>query len=499
MRKTLPFIFIAILVSTPAFAQARRYYANSVFSWWPQYKDISLFQKFVDESKQKGMNSISIDIPWSIEDASGNYDFTATDARIDYIVSRNMSVFIRVNMTTLGKQVPHWLTEEMLMRTEDGKVYRRESDGVAIPSIAHPVVRGKMVRFAEAVARRYGERFKLQAVSEHPISALSVGFNTNMEADYVAGVDFSQAAKDDFARWIKGRYKTLSSLNSLWGTEYAGCNEIDLAKAHPTAQHLYYQYTLERLFDELAIAVRRAQPDVKLGIQAGCLWDNHSRRTTDIARLLKNMDWLFVSHVPAHDHGFSSDHMRTVAGGRKVANQVDGPTQIGATSGRYFNQSYRTFQHGCEAVILSDWGLENLRDYTKWPFLHDIGALARKSFTPPSSEEAIYMSSWDLINNSAKAEDYISLYSKLTDEGKNVIDVVDDSAIAAYPNILARYKMIHLPANWTIPAATRLELEKVANRLVVDKPLVAGTLDEYGRHTAPLIAAGGNSPESAKH
>ena len=85
-----------------------RYYVSTVFSWWPTYSDLSLYRKFVDGSKQKGMNAISVDIPWTVEDSSGKFDFAEPDQRIDYAVSRGLSVFIRVNTTTLGGRTPQW-------------------------------------------------------------------------------------------------------------------------------------------------------------------------------------------------------------------------------------------------------------------------------------------------------------------------------------------------------------------------------------------------------
>jgi hypothetical protein len=467
---------------------ARRYYVSTVFSWWPTFADLSLFQKFVSESKQKGMNSVSIDIPWTIEQPNGSYDFTEYDKRIDFIVSQGMSVFIRINTTNIGKQRPKWLTDDMLQRTRDGKIYKRDTDGGTLPSIIHPVVRDHIVKFFRAAATHYGTRYKFTLGGDYPIVTISPAFDLYMESEYFpdADVDYSPTAEADFALWVKTQYKTLDDLNVKWGKKYKNWQDIKLKDAHDTARELYFEFTLQRIFDAIGNAVHDVSK-LRVGLQAGCIWDNPHRRTMNVTPLLSKLDWLMIADAPDYDHAFSTDYARCSALGKSVSSEIDTANQATATNGKYFNQGVRAFDHGADAVFVANWDLASMRDNGKWTFLHFVGKMARKPSARPKPTTAIYLSTWDLIHHVVDVEQYISVYSTLSDGGKIPVDVLSDYVIASDPKKLANYSEIHLPANWTIPANVRKALTNVEKKLKVKKPLVAGTLDEYGRPTEPLV------------
>jgi hypothetical protein len=466
----------------------RRYYVSTVFSWWPTSRDFSLFQKFVDESKQKGMNSVCIDVPWTIQDNSGRCDFTETDRRADYVVSKGMCLFLIANTTTLGGQSPAWLTKDMLQATPDGKVYKREADGGTLPSLAHPVVRERIVEFCRQVAGHYGTRWTQTIAGEYPVIVLCPAFDLSMQAQYSpdADVDYSPAAQADFAMWVKTHYGRLDNLNSKWAKDYKSWDEVTLSQAHPTARQLYFEYTLQRELDAIGKAVHEAS-DLPVGLLAGCFWDNSHRRTMNITSLLRNLDWLLVLDPADSNHAFSTDFARCSASGKKVASQMDAAGLPNATSSNYFNQGVRAFEHGARAVVVTNWDLASLRDNSKWPFLHFVGKLARYPSANPNPNTAIYISTWDLVSRVTTIGQYLSAYESLSDGGKKPVDLLSDYIIASDPKRLSRYSEIYLPANWTIPADVRAALSKVQDKLKVNKPLVAGTLDEYGHPTEPLV------------
>ncbi|MEN6371339.1 MAG: beta-galactosidase [Armatimonadota bacterium] len=481
-------LVVASCALAGSMATGRRYYADTVFSWWPTAKDLSLFQKFVDESKEKGMNSISIDVPWSIMSADGRCDFAEADKRIDYIVSRGMSVFIRINTTTLGGQSPKWLTDDMLQRIPDGSVYRRSTDGATLPSLAHPAVLRRITSFCRSTAEHYGSRYRRTASGDYPVVALSPAFSLYMESGYFpdADVDYSTAAQADFAAWVKTYYKSLADLNAKWGRNYKSWREIKLADAHNTAKQLYFEFTLQRVLGSIADAVHKAS-NIPVGLQVGCIWDNPQRRTMSVGPLMRKMDWLFTADAPDFDHAFSTDYARCSALGKKVSSEIDAASHAAATNGRYFNQGVRAFEHGASSAVLANWDLSSIRDNDKWPFLHFLGELARKPSANPKPDKAIYVSTWDLINKTASIDQYLPVYEMLSDGGKQCVDVLSDYAISANPAILSNYSEIYLPANWTIPPEVRMALARVKNKLKASKPLIAGTLDEYGRPADPFI------------
>jgi len=495
MRSRYAFVCGALLALAVVFAPAfgaelpdRRYYVNTVFSWWPTYTDFSLFQKFVDASKRKGMNCISLDIPWTIQGDDGGCGFTEPDRRVDYVISRGMSVFVRVNTTTAGGKAPKWLTNDMLQCTRDGKVYKRDTDGGMLPSLAHPAVRDHIVRFFRDVARHYGARYERGPSGEYPVVALSAAFDLYMESEYTpdADVDYCAAAEKDFAAWARSHYKSLADLNAKWGKSLPSWDKVSLKDAHDTARELYFEFTLQRVLDLIGDTVHQAS-SLAVGMQTGSIWDNPHRRTMNVTPLLRKLDWLFIADGPDYNHAFSTDYARCSAPGKSVGNEIDAATHPLATGGRYFNQGVRAFEHGARAVFVANWDISSIRDNDKWPFLHFVGKIARSPAAHPRPERAIYVSTWDLINRAAAAGEYMSAYDALSDGGKQSVDVLPDCIIATNPGCLSSYREVHLPANWTIPPDVRRALSRVQARLKVAKPLVAGTLDEYGRPTEPLV------------
>lgn len=465
----------------------RRYYISTVFSWWPTYTDMTLFRKFVDESKRKGANSIGLDIPWSVEQSDGRYDFTEPDKRIDYAVNQGMSVFLRINTTTTPDSKPEWMTDSMLQCTPDGKVFKRNTDAAALPSLSHPTVKEQIVKFARAASSHYGSRYKLTISGEYPIMAISPAFDLYMESQYCpdADLDYSPAAQACFAKWVKSHYKSLDNLNSKWGEEYASWNDVVLKNAPETAKQLFFESELKTMIDLFADAVQNTS-GIPVGLYAGNIWDNPHSRTLNVTPLLNKITWLFVSDAPEQDHAFSTDYARSCAPGKRIASAIDAATHAEATNGRYYNQGVRAFEHGASAVSIVNWDLSNIRDNNRWPFLHFVGKLTRYPTASPKPDRAMYVSTWDLILRVSSINDYLAVYKTLSDGGKLPVDVLPDYIIASDPGRLSRYKEIHLPANWTIPPDVRKALMKVQDKLKINKPLVAGTLDEYGRPEAPL-------------
>jgi hypothetical protein len=301
-----------------------------------------------------------------------------------------------------------------------------------------------------------------------------------------ADVDYSPAAEADFAIWVKKQYKSLDDLNAKWEKKYKNWQEIKLKDAHNTARELYFEFTLQRILDAIGNAVHNSS-NLKVGLQGGCIWDSPHRRIMNITPLLAKLDWLMVVDAPDYDHAFTTDYARCSAMGKRVSNEINIANQATATNGKYFNQGVRTFDHGADAVFVANWDLAGMRDNKKWPFLHFVGKMARKPAAQLKPTTAIYISTWDLINHVVDIEQYISVYNTLSDGGKVSVDVLSDYVIASNPKKLNEYTEIYLPANWTIPPSVRKALINVEKKLKVNKPLIAGTLDEYGKPTEPLV------------
>ncbi len=146
---------------------------------------------------------------------------------------------------------------------------------------------------------------------------------------------------------------------------------------------------------------------------------------------------------------------------------------------RLDNANPRPRTHGGSAVFTSNWDLEAIKDRKAWSYLSKIPKLPRK--LAEKSSVAMYLSPWDLINKKVDIHTYLKTYDKLSGNGARIVDVIPDAVITDNPRILAHYKSIYLPANYTIPDQVRAALLKNRGKLIIEQPAMAGTLDIYGK------------------
>lgn len=485
--KTVTALALFCAVAFPA-ACAQRYYVNSVYNIWKPnpWANMRKYRAFVDESKARGFDSINMDISWATARSDGSYDFSLFDKQVSYAISKGMYVWPRLNCSLIRGREPYWFTDDMCMRDINGSIYVH-SNG-RIPSITHPVVLREMVRFCEAVARHCEQTFKVSPSGVDPIVCMPFGFTPTLEAEYFfdGELDYSHSARDGFAKWVRSAYPSLGDLNDKWGSSYKAWDEVDLAKAHPTAKELYFESRLQILLDLVGDSVHKASPRMKVGLQTGCIWDIAKRRTMNITPLLRKMDWLLIADSYRYPHAFSTDYARCSASGKPVSNEIDGPGFGGGNEER-LTQALRTYAHGGRAVFTSNWSLEELRDHKSWTFLEKAARLSTAPVPDIKADAAIYLSVWDLINGKVARATYQKIYDTISGNGVKVVDVLPDAVIAGNPRILEKYKSVYLPANYTIPTNVRGVLLAYKDKLIIQQPGKAGTLDIYGRAVAKRL------------
>lgn len=485
MSRCLTLSLPAVLLCSAATGQPR-YFVNSAYNPWGWWADSKVFEAYVDVSKARGHNAMTVDISWAAERPDGSYDFSLLDSQVNCILSRNMSAFVRLNLSTIANKVPYWFTDEHLMCQPDGSVYRHAHGGT-IPSISCPLVIEKMVRFAGAVARHCDRAFPLRASGAETILGLSVSFTPTLECEYFfdGEIDYSTWARADFARWVRREYASLADLNGKWGTHYTRWDEAGLVSAHPTAKELFFESNLRDLLDRIGDAVRSASPRIKVGMQTGCIWDVFKRRVMNVTPLLRKMDWIYVADAPSYPHAFSTDYLRCSAPGKLISNEIDGPW-TGGTDEQWTDQAIQTYAHGANALFTANWSMDDMRDAGKWTFRRVARRLAHEPAVKPKPDVAIYLSTWDLIHQKIGVGTYQQAYNELSSNGLNAVDVLPDAVIAAGPDALARYQRVYLPANVIIPPEVRSALLRYRGRLVIAQPDRAGTMDVYLKPTARL-------------
>ena len=186
-------------------APERPWFVNTSWLKRPTTSDacVQPAQRAVDVSVARGCTAMSFDIPWSLEQADGGYDFTQVDKIVDYTRAKGLGVFVRVDTSLRhGWKFP-WMTDPMLMCTKDGEVYVRRSGRrrQTVPAITHPKVLEKMCAFYTAIARHFRRR-------KVPVICYSAAFNLYMESEYFAvGLDYSASARETFTRWVREKGK----------------------------------------------------------------------------------------------------------------------------------------------------------------------------------------------------------------------------------------------------------------------------------------------------
>lgn len=480
--KLLIIFFVLLLVSTVSAGQ--RYFVCTLWSYMDEAKNPTLTREYLSLMKKHGFNALSIDAHWNIARPDGTYDFTQFDRIVQEALNSGFAVFVRVNTSCTWGLKPYWLKDEHLACEKSGKPFIRPVDKSGIPSISNREVLTRMADFYTALSRHCREKF-----GSGKVVCFTGAFSLYLESEYWEEIDYSPSAKRDFVVWAQKEYGNIGTLNQKWGTNFQEWDELDLATAHPTAQYLFFEYSLKRWFYLMNQALKSGDPKAQLGLQTGCMYDHYWRRTANTPRFFDHIRWVFVADAPIYPHRFTCDYLRGISQGKiGVANEIDGPYQETLTPERVLSQGMETWEQGVDTLFVCNWNLGNLKDEKFKEPLRKLGVLARQPGTVIKADRAIYVSVWDIIHNGywGGISAYLDFYNALTDKNKRPVDIINDGVIERDPHVLDKYKEIYLPKNEYIAESSRKALLAVKSRLKIVNPEVAGTKDEYKRPTKSL-------------
>jgi len=468
-------------------AHARpRYFINTIWlsSALRHGTSLESIKRTIDVSKSRGCNAMSVCIAWDTERPDGSYDFSAYEPVLRYIVDQGMALQIRVN-TALNFGIRlDWVTDEMVSCTRDGAVYQRKH-GEWLPVLTHPVVREKMRNLYRALGAWTRER-------HIPVIAFSAAWTLYMESEYFCvGLDYSAASQKAFLAWVEERVAgvPLKRLNERWGTNLTSRDEITLLSVPQPLRELFFSHVLDVVFVEQSKALKEGDPTAQYGVQFGCFWDNPGRHNMLTNMRAKEIDWIFVADAPSFDFSFSCDALRACWRGKRIANEIDGPSRFvsakkGSPSDLARKQGLDSFNAGVDAVLTCNWNAKTYGDRGTWSFHEAVSAMAADPVPEIAPKRAIYMSTWDLVSGTGKAQVYRQAYRKLRGERDEPIDILNDVALIADADRLDQYDTIILPHNRTMTKDVRAVLSRIsAKRLDLWQPAQAGTLTPFGRVT----------------
>ena len=170
---------------------------------WPE----EIWPDDVARMREAGVTMVSLGIfSWSrIQPREGEFDFGWLDRVIDLLHEGG----IAVDLATATASPPPWASAaypELLPQDEDGAVYWPGSRQQFAPS--SPVYRRLAAELVTALSERY---------ATHPGVVM---WHVNNEYGCHLNLDYSDAARDAFRRWLVDRYATVEALNDAWGTNF---------------------------------------------------------------------------------------------------------------------------------------------------------------------------------------------------------------------------------------------------------------------------------------
>ena len=395
------------------------------------------FTYTVDEAIKSGFNAIKVHVPWAFVQPDANtMNFFEIDRMVDYIVNKKgLKVAISIDLTR--RQTDALIGNEHIQRDVNGNlcVGGSHSGDRTVISFCSEYAVEKAMDFYRATVDHYEK-----LCGENVLFYLPA-FNPYCETEYwaVGDYDYSAPALTAFADFLKDEYGSIDKLNSILRTCYADFGEI----TPPVCQKsnglglLWYRFRHEKLkavIDSLAKAQKSIAPNSEYAIQLGSVFDNHAtiRGTIAFEDLCEYVDVLWVDDGPTYNHSWSMDYIRSALDSKvKIAQEIDGPHQNGATPARYLDQGLTVFEHGATYVSAANWQIDDVyRGYEHvWKKIADtwLGENHPEIKTMTENSQVLEISLLERFKRGSFAR-YQRKYCELSNNGEDFvyIRIIDD-------------------------------------------------------------------------
>jgi beta-galactosidase len=233
--------------------------------------------------KHAGFNVVRMgDLSWdSFESSQGRFEFEW----FDKIMDKMQAAGIKVILDIPGTPAPIWLHRAypgVDIVSQNGTRLppaERYMDDISDPGYIH-----ELGLIADALTKRY---------AQHP-AVIAIGYNNEIGNGFMS---YSEADRQRFITWLKGKYGTIEELNKAWATQrwsrrLNGFEDVDLPLADgpgPSERYLdlhryWSDVTVARL-EELDAIRRRNMPQLP---SISNLWDYAPRRGFDYLATYKS-------------------------------------------------------------------------------------------------------------------------------------------------------------------------------------------------------------------
>ena len=325
--------------------------------------------KVIDTIAEDGFNAIKVHVPWAhCEKVRGEYDFTFFDDMVDYVVNEK-GLFCALSLDLTRHVNDPVFSDDQFMKNPGGAL-SVGSERTQI-SFADKDITDAAVEFYGEAVKHFNEKFGKKIIFYLP------AFSQYCETEYWCGdnVDFSAGMRSGFADYCAEIYEgDVEKFNRLNSSTVKSFDQIKLPSNGMSSHFgmLMYQYKhklLKDMIDRLADVQHTACPGTKFAIQLGCVWDSAAafqRITLGFEELCEKIDILWVDDSPTFNHRFSCDYLRSnLPEGVELAQEIDGPSQVGASQENYLRQGLECYQYGCRYVSIANWGLNEVYESYK--------------------------------------------------------------------------------------------------------------------------------------
>ena len=417
-----------------------RYFIYRIWNFTPMTQ--KEFESIVDSAAETGFNAIKVHIPWSRVETSeaGKYDFSPFDPMVEYVVkAKGLKIAISLDLTRRAddKIIPL----DQMQYDQGGNLCQGGSgDGMrTMISFCSESAVNSAVAFYTAAVKHYEEKYSEDVLFYLP------AFSQYAESEYwCAGeYDYSSLAKQQFRAFLQQKYSDINELNRVLGTNYSSFDKIEppATTASDNLGQLWYQFRhqkLKAIIDALAMSQKKIAPNSKYALQFGSIYDAASplRCTLGAGDLAEYADVVWIDDGPNTEHEFSMDYSNaTFPAHIQLAQEIDGPIQVGATPEKYLDQGMDSFSRGCTYLSIANWHInQTYRDYEwVWKQLIDtwFGDDVPEVVDTTATEPAMEISLTDLLRRRNPSV-FINRYYAMAKNGEFVsITLKDDLSAKA--------------------------------------------------------------------
>lgn len=201
----------AVLAVSPVFSQtahsffpAKRLITTGIY-YYPEHWDPNLWERDIRRISEMGFEFVHLaEFAWfKMEPEEGKFDFVWLDKVMDLCAKYHLKVV----MCTPSATTPAWMhyryPETFLMNSQ----YIRGEHGTRqLSSVVNPVYRRLVAGIVTQMGQRYGKNENV------------IGWQLDNEPE--AKHDFSPSSQEAFREWLKNKYHSIDTLNTVWGNAF---------------------------------------------------------------------------------------------------------------------------------------------------------------------------------------------------------------------------------------------------------------------------------------